>query len=40
MAIRDIFLPEFDYEMGLTRKALEGVPEGKPDWKPHKSMGQ
>jgi uncharacterized damage-inducible protein DinB len=39
MAIRDAFLPEFDHEMALTRKALERVPEGKPDWKPHqKSM--
>jgi uncharacterized damage-inducible protein DinB len=39
MAIRDAFLPEFDYEMALTRKTLERVPEGKPDWKPHpKSM--
>jgi len=39
MAIRDAFLPEFDYEMALTRKMLERVPEGDPDWKPHqKSM--
>ncbi|MGC2422029.1 MAG: DinB family protein [Candidatus Acidiferrales bacterium] len=39
MAIRDAFLPEFDHEMALTRKTLERVPEGKPDWKPHqKSM--
>lgn len=39
MAIRDAFLPEFDHEMAVTRKTLERVPEGNPDWKPHdKSM--
>src|ERR1700680_751126 len=39
MAIRDAILPEFDHEIASTRKTLERVPEGKPDWKPHeKSM--
>jgi uncharacterized damage-inducible protein DinB len=39
MAIRDAILPEFDHEIANTRKTLERVPEGKPDWKPHeKSM--
>lgn len=39
MAIRDGILPEFDHEIGNTRKVLERVPEGKPDYKPHeKSM--
>ena len=39
MAIRDAFIPEFDHEMAVTRKTLERVPEGNPDWKPHdKSM--
>jgi uncharacterized damage-inducible protein DinB len=39
MAIRDMILPEFDNEVATTRKTLERVPEGKPDWKPHeKSM--
>ena len=39
MAMRDALLPEFDHEMATTRKTLERVPEGKPDWKPHdKSM--
>jgi uncharacterized damage-inducible protein DinB len=39
MAIRDSFLPEFDHEMGTTRKTLERVPETNTDWKPHdKSM--
>jgi uncharacterized damage-inducible protein DinB len=39
MALRDTILPEFDHEMANTRKTLERVPEGKPDFKPHeKSM--
>ncbi len=39
MNIRDVLLPEFDQEMASTRKTLERVPEGKPDFKPHpKSM--
>ena len=39
MSIRDAFLPEFDHEMGTTRKTLERVPENNTDWKPHdKSM--
>jgi uncharacterized damage-inducible protein DinB len=39
MAIRDGLLPQFDHEMAGTRKTLERVPEGKPDWAPHpKSM--
>jgi len=39
MAIRDGILPEFDQEVANTRKVLERVPEGKPDYKPHeKSM--
>ena len=43
MAIRDSILPEFDQEMATTRKVLERVPEGNPDWKPHQksmSMGR
>ena len=35
MTLRDTILPEFDHEMATTRKTLERVPEGKPDWKPH-----
>ncbi|HXU19891.1 MAG TPA: DinB family protein [Verrucomicrobiae bacterium] len=35
MALRDTFLPEFEYEMTTTRKTLERVPEDKVDWKPH-----
>ena len=35
MAIRDALLPEFDMEMGTTRKLLEIVPEQHRDWLPH-----
>lgn len=35
MALIDALLPEFDREMGLTRRALERVPDGQFDWKPH-----
>lgn len=39
MEIREMFLPEFDQEMKKTRAILERVPEGMPDFKPHrKSM--
>ena len=31
----DALLPEFDREMGLTRRALDRVPDGQFDWKPH-----
>ena len=39
MAVADSLLPEFDREMGLTRRVLERVPDGQFAWKPHeKSM--
>ena len=39
MAMVDALLPEFDHEMGTTRKLLERVPDDKLDWRPHpKSM--
>ena len=39
MAIKDGLLPEFDHEMGTTRRLLERVPEADLGWKPHqKSM--
>jgi uncharacterized damage-inducible protein DinB len=39
MTIADALLPEFDREMGLTRRVLERVPDGQFDWHPHaKSM--
>ena len=28
-------VPEFDHEMGVTRRLLERVPSDKGDWKPH-----
>lgn len=37
MPLIDALLPEFDREMGLTRRALARVPDGKFDWKPHPS---
>jgi uncharacterized damage-inducible protein DinB len=39
MAIAESLLPEFDREMGVTRRLLERVPDGQFGWKPHdKSM--
>jgi uncharacterized damage-inducible protein DinB len=39
MAIIDALIPEFDHEMGTTRRLLERVPEADFAWKPHeKSM--
>ncbi len=39
MNISQSMLPEFDMEIANTRKTLERVPEGKPDYRPHpKSM--
>lgn len=39
MTLTDLFLAELDRELLLTRRALEAVPEGRGDWKPHaKSM--
>ena len=35
MAIADALLPEFDHEMGVTRRLLERVPEDKFAWRPH-----
>jgi uncharacterized damage-inducible protein DinB len=35
MAFVDALLPEFDREMGLTRRALERVPDGQFAWRPH-----
>lgn len=43
MPLNQALLPEFDHEMGNTRKSLERIPEGKFDWKPHQksaSLGQ
>jgi uncharacterized damage-inducible protein DinB len=39
MTIAESFLPEFDREMGLTRRLLDRLPDGQFAWKPHeKSM--
>jgi uncharacterized damage-inducible protein DinB len=35
MSIAEALLPEFDREMGLTRRLLERVPDGQFAWKPH-----
>ena len=39
MSIAESLLPEFDREMGLTRRLLERIPDGQFAWQPHqKSM--
>jgi uncharacterized damage-inducible protein DinB len=35
MTLSRALLPEFDYEIANTRRALERVPEDRFDWKPH-----
>jgi uncharacterized damage-inducible protein DinB len=35
MSIAATLLPEFDREMGLTRRLLERLPDGQFGWKPH-----
>ncbi len=35
MSIADTLLPEFEQEMATTRRVIERVPDGDPDWKPH-----
>jgi uncharacterized damage-inducible protein DinB len=35
MPIKDGILPEFDHEMGTTRRLLERLPETDLAWKPH-----
>ena len=35
MPLIDALLPEFDREMGLTRKLLDRLPDGQFDWRPH-----
>ena len=39
MKLTEFFVSQLQREAPLSRKALERVPEGRPDWKPHeKSM--
>jgi uncharacterized damage-inducible protein DinB len=43
MAMRDALLPEYDHEMGTTRRLLQRTPEAELGWKPHeksRSLGQ
>jgi uncharacterized damage-inducible protein DinB len=35
MTIAETLLPEFDREMGVTRRLLERLPDGRFDWQPH-----
>lgn len=35
MSIAEALLPEYDREMGLTRRLLERVPDAQFDWQPH-----
>ena len=35
MPLIEALLPEFDREMGQTRKVLDRVPDGQFDWRPH-----
>ena len=35
MPLIDALLPEFDREMGQTRKVLDRVPDGQFEWQPH-----
>jgi hypothetical protein len=39
MKITELFLAQLEREAAVSQRALERVPEGRPDWKPHpKSM--
>jgi uncharacterized damage-inducible protein DinB len=39
MTITELFKAQLEREAPITRRVLENVPEGRPDWKPHtKSM--
>jgi len=39
MKITDLFSAQLEREAAISRRVLERVPEGRPDWKPHeKSM--
>jgi uncharacterized damage-inducible protein DinB len=35
MSIAETLLPEFDQEMGTTRRVIERIPSEKGQWKPH-----
>ena len=39
MRLTELFAAQLEREVAITRRVVERVPEGKPDWKPHeKSM--
>lgn len=39
MKLTDLLIADLDRELPITKRALEAVPEGRDDWKPHpKSM--
>ena len=39
MKMVDLFVAQLEREAAISRRSLERVPEGRPDWKPHeKSM--
>ena len=39
MKLKDLFLAQLEREIPISRRALQRVPEGRQDWKPHeKSM--
>jgi uncharacterized damage-inducible protein DinB len=43
MALSEALIPEFDHEMGTTRRLLDRVPEAEFSWRPHEksmSLGQ
>ena len=35
MNIAELLLPEYDNEIGVTRRVLERVPDDRAEWKPH-----
>jgi uncharacterized damage-inducible protein DinB len=35
VTLKDLFIADMERERGRTRKAVEAVPEGRGDWKPH-----
>jgi DNA topoisomerase VI subunit B len=35
MKLNELLLAEYDREVARSRKALEQMPEGKKEWKPH-----
>jgi hypothetical protein len=39
MKLSELYLSDFDREMGPTRRTLERVPEDRFDWKPHPKSG-